>query len=183
MSASLASARMNSRQPCGSAWIAASLRSSDLIISVRPSAVAVAKPGDRHSRACRRRRCRRRRPSSPGRRPWPSRCSAGRGPALADDRPCRRPSGLRLEHLVDRLAEHLRRVLERRTLLRARGRSRAAPRRPTGRRPSAPRGRRRACRTWPLTSDDTGRIRLRVERDRVDDLADRQARRRTPRPP
>ena len=59
MSASLASAMMNSRQP-GSAWIAASLRSSDFSMVSAPSL-----SGDGDARATRRRRCRRRRPSSP----------------------------------------------------------------------------------------------------------------------
>src|SRR5262245_57332230 len=50
MSASLASARMNSRQFAGSAWIAASLRSSDLIILPASPAVAVAEARDGHPR-------------------------------------------------------------------------------------------------------------------------------------
>ena len=144
MSASLASARMNSRQ-LGSAWIAASLRSSDLIISrpprplpwPRPEMVTRDPPAEvaRSSRA-------HRHPHRPrgSRRSFEAGRAAGAGVGLAGR------LGVALEDLVDRLAEHLGRVLQRRDFLGPEldlelGLDALAA--DDGR---APRGRRRACR-------------------------------------
>src|SRR4051812_39429170 len=106
MSASLASARMNSRHE-GLAWIAASFRSSDLTTSAPLTrdgdpglaARAVAAPrAHRH----------------PDARAVPRRLRGGR---LRDDGALAR-GGVRLEDLVDRAAEDLTRVLQGRDFLR-----------------------------------------------------------------
>ena len=76
MSASLASAMMNSRQ-LGSAWIAASLRSSDFSMM---SAPPVPLSGDGDARAARRRRCRRPTHRHPDGTTRPSRQLGGRWP-------------------------------------------------------------------------------------------------------
>src|SRR4051794_37068007 len=114
MSASLASARMNSRQ-LGSAWIAASLRSSDLIISAASPAVAVPQAGDGHPRPAsevpRSSRAHRHADLPWARGLWRSRSCHRRRVGLAGR------LGVALQHLVDRLAEDLSRVLQRRDLL------------------------------------------------------------------
>ena len=136
MSASLASARMNSRQ-FGSAWIAASLRSSDLSIAA-PARLA----RDRHPRAAAD-RCRRRpSPSSPG-PPVPVRRGRRRR-GLGRPRPWRRPGSSSGPGRSSRGGPGPSAARPR--LPSARARSRAGPRRPCGRRRSAPRGRRRGCR-------------------------------------
>src|SRR5262249_32647509 len=108
MSASLASARMNSLQS-GFAWIAASLRSSDLSISAPPAPL----PGDRHAGGTLPRSI----SAGAQRHPGTIRRRGGRAGRRDNGRLLPR-LGVRLEHLVDRVAEDRRRVLERGDFLR-----------------------------------------------------------------
>ena len=115
MSASLASAMMNSRQP-GSAWIAASLVSRDFFMALP---VSFALPRDGDARMPRSSRCRRLSRWSPAAGDVPNGCGARRLPPGAAP-PC---AGLAAAFLllfvdgVDRFAEDLGRVLEGRRLL------------------------------------------------------------------